>query len=317
MAHAPRHGTDDRRRGADALEPLSRWWACRSTRLSRSRRCRTELRDRALLESAADGRSAWAGSVSRCAVSTRTTRSRTRSSLLYGQAADGGVDRWPTRSLADLYGRAGAVIDIDLAGMTEDQSISTLLGSAPGLIGSDRSLPLHELRRSPVAGRRSCAASTRCAISIRDTIAEALERGSFTDAMGRSMPLGAAMVMLTAPGIDDAALLEPVLGPPLIGAATLVTGAAGTLDATDQESWIRREILDPLAGRFARQGYTIAFDPAFVNWVAAHNTDGPASIANFVDQTVTPALAAALPTERGSFVVTLNGETPIFEPRRE
>ena len=31
----------------------------------------------------------------------------------------------------------------------EDQSISTLLGSAPGLVGSERSLPLHALRRTP------------------------------------------------------------------------------------------------------------------------------------------------------------------------
>ena len=90
--------------------------------------------------------------------------------------------------------------------MTEDQSISTLLGSAPGLVGSDRPLPLQELRRAPwqVVLFRGI---DRCRASIRDTIAQA-SRGTFTDAMGRSLPLGAAVVVLTAP--DLTAELAPV-----------------------------------------------------------------------------------------------------------
>ena len=44
--------------------------------------------------------------------------------------------------------------------------------------------------------------------------------------MGRSLPLGAAVVLLTAPGIDSAELLEPVMGKPLLDACTVVTGTA-------------------------------------------------------------------------------------------
>ena len=121
--------------------------------------------------------------------------------LLWGDAARG-VDALSDALSRDLFGRAGAVIDIDLSGMTEEQSVSSLLGSAPGLVGSDRPLPLQALRRSPwqVVLFRSI---DRCAVPIRDTIADALVRGSFTDSMGRVLPLGAAVVFLTAPTIDS------------------------------------------------------------------------------------------------------------------
>ena len=235
--------------------------------------------------------------------------------LLYGPASEA-ADTLADALARDLYGRSSALIEIDLAGMSEDQSISTLLGSAPGLVGSERSLPLHALRRTPwqVVLMRGV---DRAAPSIRDTIGQAVERGSFTDAMGRSLPLGAAVIVLTAPALEDAALLEPLLGKQLIDAATVVSGTRGTLDATDQEAWLRRELLDPLASRFARQGYTVAFDPKFVKWVGAQNTGGPASIAEFVDKTVTPALVAGLPAERGSLVATVKGDKPVFEPKRE
>jgi hypothetical protein len=157
----------------------------------------------------------------------------------------------------------------------------------------------------------------RCAMSIRDTIAEAVERGSFTDSMGRTLPLGAAVIVLTAPGIDNETLVAPVVGKPLIDAATVVSGVAGTVDATGQEAWLRHEVLDPLASRFARQGYTITFDPKFLSWIEAQNRGASESTTEFVDRSVTPALAASLPDERGSLVVTIEGDKPIFEPRRD
>ena len=143
----------------------------------------------------------WRVWASRCAASIRTTNGPTRSAFC------GATQRAESTALSDalsrdLFGRAGAVIDIDLSGMTEEQSVSSLLGSAPGLVGSDRPLPLQALRRSPwqVVLFRSI---DRCAVPIRDTIAEALVRGSFTDSMGRVLPLGAAVVLLTAPTIDS------------------------------------------------------------------------------------------------------------------
>ena len=57
---------------------------------------------------------------------------------------------------------------------------------------------------------------------IRDTIAEALVRGTFTDSMGRVLPLGAAVVLLTAPTIDSADLVPPLLGQQLAAIATVM-----------------------------------------------------------------------------------------------
>ena len=223
-----------------------------------------------------------------------------------------------TSSLVDvlarnLYGRASAVIDVDLAGMTEDQSISTLLGSAPGLIGSDRSLPLHALRRAPwqVVLFRGI---DRCAIPIRDTIAQALERGSFTDAMGRSLPLGATVVVMTAEAIETADVLEPLLGKSLITSCTVVTGKAGSVADSGRDAWLHREVLDPLANRFARQGYEISFDPKFVAWLGEHLPTGGESVTDYVDRSVTPALAATLPSTLGRLVATIKDDQPAFDP---
>src|SRR4029077_4835404 len=139
---------------------------------------------------------------------------------------------------SSIYGRDTAVIDLDLSGLTDDSSVSTLLGSAPGLIGSDRPPPPppphpppHELRRSPWAVLILRGIDV-CAVSIRDTIAAALDAGAFTDAMGRRIPLGAAIVILTAPGVGmssdapAAALLAARLGPTLVAACDVITGAA-------------------------------------------------------------------------------------------
>ena len=115
-----------------------------------------------------------------------------------------------------------------------------------------------------------------CAVSIRDTVAAALDAGAFTDAMGRRIPLGAAIVILTAPGIGmstdapPAALLASRLGPTLVAACDVITGTASRAAADARAGWISHELLDPLATRLERAGYPAAFDPAFVAWLDAN-----------------------------------------------
>ena len=236
--------------------------------------------------------------------------------LLWGAAA-GDVDTFVDVLSRNLYGRAGALIDIDLSGMTEEQSVSSLLGSAPGLVGSDRPLPLQALRRSPwqVVLFRSI---DRCAVPIRDTIADALVRGSFTDSMGRVLPLGASVVLLTAPTIDGADLVPPLLGQQLVAAATMVTGAVGSVSADDRVAWLKREVLDPLGARFERQGHPLTFDQSFTDWLLKNlptdATGQPANVADYVDTTVTPALAAVLPDGTGPLTVTIQEDKPTLRP---
>ena len=239
----------------------------------------TELRDRALLDDAAG-----TALVARLGVSLRgldARRERPDAVVLLCDGRPPPRVPWRRPWPASVFGRETAVIDIDLSGMTDDSSISTLLGSAPGLIGSDRPLPLHELRRSPwqVVVLRGIDS---CAISIRDTIAAGLAAGSFTDAMGRRIPLGAAIVILDCTVGRDRGVTRrrpscsaARLGAALIAACDVVTGTTSRAAADARTTWIRRWLLDPLAARLARAGYAVTFDPALGAWLDRHlPTDG-------------------------------------------
>jgi ATP-dependent Clp protease ATP-binding subunit ClpC len=218
--------------------------------------------------------------------------------LLCGAAASG-VDALADSIAASLFGRAGARIDIDLSGMTEDASISSLLGSSPGLVGSERTLPLHALRRTPwqVVVLRGI---DRCAISIRDTISAALQAGRFSDAMGRGVPLGAAVVVLTAPSLDGDGSRPPlatVLGRELVDACDVIAGEE-IRSTRSRESWALRTLLEPLAERITRSGYPATVAPALAAWVAVNAPDDAGQTLRWLDSSVTGALLASLPAER-------------------
>jgi ATP-dependent Clp protease ATP-binding subunit ClpA len=272
-----------------------------------------ELRERALLDPAAA-----TALVDRLGVSLRgldARRERPDAVALLCGPATASAGQLAAAIARDIFGRETAVIDIDLSAMADDSAISTLLGSAPGLIGSDRPLPLHELRRSPwqVVLFRGIDS---CAFPIRDAVASGLAAGSLTDAMGRKIPLGAAIVVLTAPtlGMDGdapaAALLAVRLGPTLVGAADVVTGTTSSAAADARADWIRRELLDPLATRLARAGYTTTFQPDFVAWIDRQLPTDGSSPADFVDHAVTARIVAGLPPTPGPLTIGIVADEP-------
>ena len=258
----------------------------------------------------------------RLAVSLRgldARRERPDGVVLLCGTASGAAGRLAATIARIVFGRETAVIDIDLAPLADDSSLSTLLGSAPGLIGSDRALPLHELRRSPwqtVVFR----GIDQCALVVRDTIASALAAGAFTDAMGRRLPLGSTVVVLTAPNVATGAGSAPVvaelaarLGGPLLEACDAISGAAARSAQDARWGWIERELLKPLAARLARAGYPATFDPAFVDWLdASLPTDGTPPDA-FIDREVTARLAPDLPAP-GPIRISVRDGRPRVEP---
>ncbi|MGZ6378830.1 MAG: AAA family ATPase [Candidatus Limnocylindrales bacterium] len=272
-----------------------------------------ELHERALLEPAAADALLGRLGASLRGLDARPERPDAVVLLCDGAAASAGP--LATTLARVVLGRETAVSDIDLSGLTDDSSISTLLGSAPGLIGSDRQLPLHELRRSPwqVLVLRSIDA---CAFTIRDTIAAALAAGAFTDAMGRRIPLGAALVVLTAPVVGmsgdapAAALLAARLGPAFIAACDVISGSSSGAAADARADWIRRELLDPLASRLGRAGYSATFDPPFVSWLDQHLPTDGASPEAYLDQAVTPIIVKGLPDSAGPVRIGLVAGTP-------
>ena len=91
----------------------------------------------------------------------------------------------------------------------------------------------------------------------------------------------------------------------------------GRLAAADdaRAGWIRRELLDPLAARLARAGYTATFDHAFVAWLDRRlPTDGSSPEA-FMDSAVTSRIALGLPSSPGPVTVGLVDDTPTILPR--
>jgi len=277
-----------------------------------------ELRDRAILDGPAAEALIRRLGVGLRGLDARAGRPSAVVLLCDGATADAG--RLAETLARTIFGRETAVIDIDLAAMADDSSISTLLGSAPGLIGSERPLPLHDLRRSPweVLELRGIDTS---AMAIREAVAAALVAGFFTDAMGRRIPLGTAIVVLTAPtvgadadgGGPAAAILATRLGPTLVGACDVISGATSGAAAGARAAWIQHELLDPLAARFRRAGYEPSFDPAFVVWLDGHlPTDGTAPDA-FLDTDVTPRIVAGLPTTPGPITIAVaDGEPAVL-----
>jgi ATP-dependent Clp protease ATP-binding subunit ClpC len=206
--------------------------------------------------------------------------------LLAGSAA-AAADGLASAIATSIYGRATARIDIELAAMSDDSAVSTLLGSAPGLVGSERPLPLHELTRSPfsVVVLRNI---DRCGEAVRQAIVAALEAGAFTDAMGRRLPLGATVVVMTSPTSS-----RDSLDPGLAASCDLVVDVLAPLVSGSDDA--SRLLLGPLASRFARAGLEVTFDPDFARWVTAQLPgEGEAAI-TWLDRVLAPALVASLP----------------------
>lgn len=276
-----------------------------------------EIKTRALLEPAAA-----AALIARLNVSLRgldAKRERPDAVILLCDGASSSADVLALAIASLIFGRDTARIDINLSGMTDDSSMSTLLGSAPGLIGSDRQLPLHELRRSPwqVVVLRGVDGAN---VAIRDTIAAALAAGSFTDAMGRKIPLGAAIIILTAPGVgagdgDPVALiLATKLGPALAATTDVVTGVTAGAEIDARAAWVKRELLAPLAVRLARSGYDTVFEASFVTWLEDRLPTDGGDPAAFLDREVTPLIAAALPAARGPLTIGVTVGRPLVRP---
>ena len=237
--------------------------------------------------------------------------------LLYGGAA-GNADALAEAVARTLFGRGTAIVDVELSGMTGEESISSLLGSAPGLVGSDRALPMQELRRSPwhVLLLRGI---DRCAGSIRETVAAALQAGAFTDAMGRTIPLGSTVTVLTAPAldpgaaagqVDTTALLRAALGTTLADACDVITGSLAGVAPGDRATWIRTQLLAPLADRFEQQGFEVTIDQALVDWLDHHLPTDGSQPDGFIDRTVAPALAAGLKPAHRKYLATVTNDAP-------
>ena len=134
----------------------------------------------------------------------------------------------------------------------------------------------------------------RCAASIRETVAAGLDTGRLSDAMGRPLPLGSAIVVLTAPEAtgDDRETLAAELGDRLLGTVDVVATTLPARPADD--GWLRDALLAPLADRLARNGWRVTFGADFITWLRARLPADRAAAGAYLDRTVAPLVVAAL-----------------------
>jgi hypothetical protein len=138
--------------------------------------------------------------------------------------------------------------------------------------------------------------------------------------MGRRIPLGSAVVILTAAvvsldgGPPTTAIVASRLGATLAAACDVITGIGHGAASDARAAWLTRELLDPLATRFARAGYQVAFDPSFVAWLGDRLPDDGEAPEAYLDRCVTPLLVAGLPTAPGPVTVDVVNDQPTVVP---
>jgi len=187
-----------------------------------------------------------------------------------------------------LYGFEERVVILDLSPIKSPESLSMLVGSPPGYIGFGMALPIHDLARTPwtvviVRGLDVCDASAS------QVIAKALRDGYLTEASGKRYFLSDAVVLLPASSDEDPHVHRP-LG---FGAAggegdasadrrlleTLFGDSADHIDVhvselsldpdADAAAWLTGTLLPRIAGRYARHGVDLTWEPAVVERLAA------------------------------------------------
>jgi hypothetical protein len=140
---------------------------------------------------------------------------------------------------------------------------------------------------------------------VRQAIVAALEAGAFTDAMGRRLPLGGAVVLMTG-----SAALDSLLDAELLAACDLVVEASAPVASGSED--VRRLLLEPLAARFARTGVTVTFGPEFAAWVASQQPgDGEAGL-TWLDRVLVPALVASMPPGATSLAAEIREGRPVL-----
>jgi hypothetical protein len=142
---------------------------------------------------------------------------------------------------------------------------------------------------------------------VRETVVAALEAGGFTDAMGRRLPLGAAVVLMTSPAATRDLLDTGVVATCDLVIDTLAPLASGS-------DYVSRMLLAPLAARFATNGLRVTFDPDFATWVASQlSGEGEAALA-YLDRVLAPALVASLPPGATRLTAQVSDGRPVLVP---
>lgn len=192
------------------------------------------------------------------------------------------------------FGTADRVIEIDVAAITEQNQISSLVGTSQGFVGYGAGLPIYEVAQKPFSVVLLSGLST-CHSVVRAVLAKALQTGYLVDGSGRRVYLSSAIVVAEcrAPSRQGAVFGfgarprgdEPVasIGPDAL-ASLVGEELAGEVDlcvsapngpVAGNTPMVRR-LLDDLAARYQVSAIDLSWTPEVERSLA----DQVASLAN-------------------------------------
>jgi ATP-dependent Clp protease ATP-binding subunit ClpC len=189
------------------------------------------------------------------------------------------------QQLADAIGRslfgARRVISIDLGVMSHHQSLTELLGAAPGYLGHDRDLPLQRLNQMP-SSVLYLSGLERAHGSITAVVGQALDDGYFTEANGRKIYVSDAVVIMgvSCDCADDrpigfasgagtrapAPQLDQIVGHAIVEGADIIVAQADVERALRMDT-TADDLLDDLRRRASGMGVRLVWDGDVVSHV--------------------------------------------------
>lgn len=202
--------------------------------------------------------------------------------LMLGPAAAMATDLSQTLAEA-LNVSPERIVDIDFGSMTHPADITRLIGAGPSYIGYGEHLPIHDLIQYPWSVLL-CRNVDRCFVTIRQALANAIERGSITDGMGRSIRLCDCVVVMTAghespshgeaiglrsrePDMDGQREVRLVGCEPLLELSTVIVADVPDKKSTMALTTIEEEVLPRLHKRYASRGLDVEWGNGVAEWL--------------------------------------------------
>jgi ATP-dependent Clp protease ATP-binding subunit ClpC len=231
--------------------------------------------------------------------------------LIAGRAARA-ADALASIIAGRLFGGPERIVQIDLGIYKDNHDLTGLIGSHPGYVGYEDSLPLHRMINMPWAVLL-LKNLHQCHYSVYNLVLNALKEGSFNMADGKKIHICDSVVIITSEGdvkkggstsIGFRAPLEEKeqkgkSTPSLVGTSDDLTALCDLI--ISREGLNRQEIakiietliLKKLKEHYASRGMAISWDDDLPRFLAeeAGDKNGLDELERLVDERIAPALA--------------------------
>ncbi len=213
-----------------------------------------------------------------------------------------------------LFGTPERVVTVDLSGYVDAHHVSMLVGSGPGYVGYQDSLPLHRVAQTPWSVLCFDHIDA-CHPAVREVIRQAISDGYLTLGDGKRLYLSDTVVQLSAAlspeglrslgfrqsgGAEaEAAQIrshaQRSLGESLYDEADVVA-SQGPQTETQRRRWLKEQILPKLAARYQERRLNVRWAEDVLDWLVNREADGDMrDWERHIENRVAPLLIPYLP----------------------